>query len=432
MIRRLHRKLTLLCGIFTSCILLCMSAAFLFVSENSQRQNSFLSFSADMNALLASLEEQSVLSHSWLGKLENGKYRIYLLDNGRPLLFHALSLSEREQNLIDAALSHYEKLQPSLSAPNSFHAVHAEFPWSGRKGNECPLHAASHYISCMTWLKNAVPVTAVVLAPQDLLLQRLTLQRLLLAAIDLVGIAAFFAFSWFFTGRLLKPVQENHQRQADFIASASHELRTPLSAILASADACKIAPTQDRARFFAAIKREGKRMQGLLSDMLLLAGDPSVPMHLSKALTDPETLLLNQYESFEAIMQKEQLTFSVALPEEKLPFCLCEEEKIAQVISVFLQNAVSYTPAGGLVCLGIRQEGRHILIFVSDTGPGVPDAEKDRIFERFYRGEKARSRKDHFGLGLCIAADIAKAHRGRISVTDNQPSGSIFTLELPL
>lgn len=432
MIKKLHRKLTLLCSIFTSAILLCMSGIFLFESERSQRENSFLSFTADMNSLLASLEEQTVLSHSWLRKMENGKYRIYLLDNGRPLLFNALSLSGQEQNLIDAALSHYEKLQPSLDMPNSFHAVHAEFAWSGKKGDECALSAATHYISCMTWLKRSVPVTAVVLSPQDQLTKRLAFQRLFILALVLTGFAAFFIFSWFFTGKLLKPVQESQRRQIEFIASASHELRTPLSVILASVSACEVAPPKDHARFFSSIKREGTRMQGLLADLLLLANEKSALTDLAKAPADLETLLLNLYESFEVIAKKEQLSLSVNLPERELPPCQCDAEKITQVLSIFLQNAVSYTPAGGSVCLGARQEGKRILLFVSDTGHGISDADKKMIFERFYRGERAHSQKDHFGLGLCIAADIAKAHRGQITVADNQPSGSIFTLHLPL
>ncbi len=93
MFEKLHKKLTLLCSVITTGILLVMSAAFLLVSENSQRQNSFLSFCADMGSLLTGMEEQDALSHSLLKKLEGSKYRIYLWDNGQPFLFSSLSSS---------------------------------------------------------------------------------------------------------------------------------------------------------------------------------------------------------------------------------------------------------------------------------------------------------------------------------------------------
>lgn len=431
MLKKLHLRLTLLCGGITACILWIMSAAFLTVSENSQLENSFLSFQADMNSLLTSMEGQRTLSHSWLKKMENGKYCIYLLDNDKPLLFNELTFSSKELSMIDSVLSYYRENQPAQSGISSLHSVHSEFSWSEKKGAESSLHAATHYIGCMTWLSSSVPVTAVVYASQEPLHARLYAQRILFVVLDLAGALLLFAFSYLFTGKLLKPVQENQKRQIEFVASASHELRTPLSVILASVSACEVAPYGEQARFFASIRREGKRMQGLISDLLLLANDASGPMSLSKAPTDLETLLLNQYENFEPLARKKKLSLSVSLPKEELPLCECDEEKLAQLLSIFLQNALSYTPPGGLVGLCLKREGRNILLSVSDTGPGIPDAEKKLIFERFYRAEKARSQKDHFGLGLCIAADIAKAHHGHITVTDQKPAGTVFTLVLP-
>lgn len=430
MFKNLHQKLTLLYGSITTCILWIMSAAFLFVSESSQLENSFLSFQTDMNSLLTSLEGQNALSHSWLKKMENGKYHIYLLDNGKPLLFGELTFSDEERSLVNSVLSYYnENLKQDRI--NSLRSAHSEFSWSEKKNAQSSLHAASHYASCMMWLNNSVPITAVVYASQKPLHIRLCLQRILFLALDLAGAGLLFAFSYFFTGRLLKPIQENQERQTAFIASASHELRTPLSVILACVSACEAAPPAEQPRFFASIRREGKRMQGLLSDMLFLANDCTGLMPLTKTETDLETLLLNQYENFGPLAQQKQLSLSIELPEEELPCCECDAEKIAQLLSVFLQNAISYTPAGGSIRLDLKKKPRHILLSVSDSGPGIPDAEKKLIFERFYRAESSRSQKSHFGLGLCIAADIAKAHHGHITVTDNQPNGTVFTLILP-
>lgn len=431
MFKKLRMKLSLLCSAITIGILWSMSAAFLLVSESNQRENNFLSFQADMNSLLTSLEGQSILSHSWLKKMENGKYRIYLLDNDKPLLFNELTFSKEERALIDSLLSHYRENLSDQTPANSFRPAHCEFSWSEKKAAKSALRTSSHYVSCMTWLNNSVPITAVVYASQLPQKRHFFMQRILFAGLDLAGAVFLFAFSYFFTGRLLKPVLENQMRQNEFVASASHELRTPLSVILASVSACEAAPTEEQARFFAAIRREGKRMQGLISDMLLLASGQSDRLRLNKTQVDLETLLLNQYENFEPLARQKQLLLSIDLPDGDLPLCQCDEEKIAQLLSIFLQNALSYTPAGGSVCLSARQVSKNILLSVTDTGFGISRQEKKLIFERFYRAEKARSQRDHFGLGLCIAADIAKAHHSHITVTDNQPTGSVFTLTLP-
>ncbi len=432
MFHKLHLKLTLLYGLFTTAILWVMSAAFLISSENSQWNTAFSAFQTDMNSLLTNLENQQTISHIWLKKMENQSYKIYLLDDGVPYLFNRLSLSEEDLATAGQILSWYEANEPALSYLNSYRSVHAEYVWSQEKQMPDSFRSSSHFASCMTFLKNEVPVTAVVTASQQKLHKRLFYQRLVFLLADLAGSALFFAFSWYFTGRLLKPVREAQVQQNAFIASASHELRTPLSVILACASACEIAPAGEQARFFAGIKREGKRMQGLISDMLCLANSQAGRFSLKKEEADLETLLLNLYEEYEPLAREKGLSLSIGLPEEGLPSLFCDPEKITQMMSVFLQNALCYTPVGGSIGLGAARKGKFLSLYVTDTGCGIPDGEKTHIFERFYRAETARSQKEHFGLGLCIAQDIVKAHLGRIKVTDNVPGGTVFTVELPL
>lgn len=432
MFQKLHVKLSLLYGLFTTAILWMMSAAFLFSSESSQWKNAFSSFQTDMNSLLTNLETQQVISHLWLKKMENQSYKICLLDDGAPYLFNQLSLSTEELSTAARVLSWYEANEAALPSLTSYRPVHGEYIWSVEKQAPVSFGSSSHFVSCMTLLKNGIPVTAVVLAPQKELHRQLFVQRLAFLFADLAGAALFFAFSWYFTGKLLKPVRESQKQQNAFIASASHELRTPLSVILACASACEIAPAGEQARFFAGIKREGKRMQGLISDMLCLANSQAGRFVLKKEDTDLETLLLNLYEDYEPLAREKQLSLSVRIPDEGLPSFFCDSEKISQLLSVFLQNALCYTPSGGSVALGAVLKGKVLSLFVADTGCGIPDKEKPHIFERFYRAETARSQKDHFGLGLCIAQDIAKAHQGRIKVADNDPCGTVFTAALPL
>lgn len=432
MFRKVQKKLTLLCGCTISLILFVLSAALLLVSEKNQRESSFFYFQSDMSSLLTGLESQQTISHMWLKKMENQKYRIYLTDGDTPYLFTRLTFSEEALAALEALRLYCTEYKLDASSLTSYSSLHAEFPWSEKSAAEVPLSKATHYVGCMSFLQNNSCITAIVLAPQQSLHDRLLWQRTLFILVDLAGSLLFFVLSWILTGRLLEPVKESQQRQIDFVAAASHELRTPLSVILASATACEIAPPADQKRFLSNIRREGKRMQGLLSDMLFLANTSAKAAAPIRVSIDLETLLLNVYENFEPLTREQKLSFTLDLPENDLPAFECDPEKITQLLSILLQNALSYTPAGGSVTLRIRTDTSKVFLSVLDTGCGIPDADKKRIFDRFYRCESARSQKNHFGLGLAIAQSIVQEHHGTIRVTDNEPCGSIFTVTLAL
>lgn len=106
--------------------------------------------------------------------------------------------------------------------------------------------------------------------------------------------------------------------------------------------------------------------------------------------------------------------------------------RLMQVLSVLLSNAADYAPPGSAVTLEARRGKTRALITVSDQGPGVPDREKERIFDRFYRADAARSGKSHFGLGLSVARELAALHGGTLTVRDAPGGGAAFTLSLPL
>ena len=109
-----------------------------------------------------------------------------------------------------------------------------------------------------------------------------------------------------------------------------------------------------------------------------------------------------------------------------------DKDRMTQVLSILLDNARNLTPAPGKIELDLTVHRNRVQIRVSDSGPGVPDSEKRRIFERFYRSEKSRSNRGHFGLGLSIAAEIVTKHNGRIWVQDATIGGAEFVVELPV
>ena len=448
MFRKAHFLFTLLCAGTTTAIMIFMSLLYLQVSENSLYKNHFASFRNDISTIASSLEQSTYISMQWLAGLEaRNAYLIFVTDNDKPFLYNTLKTGASGtkgsndtgssndlsgQYLLSESLQAYDMMFESETvvsySSNYFGIHHDEYEFTSPSTGE-------HYYSSLIDIERGLTLSRIlILNPLAGLQAQITHQRLLFLLLDLLAALVFSVFSWFFTGRLLKPLQQNHENQMQFIASASHELRTPLSAILATNECCITASPQEQAGFFQTIRKEGRRMNTLIDDLLTLAHSDSGRFLIEKKEVELDTLCTNAYEAFEPLCRQKKLTLSLTLPDVPLPRLSCDPDRIAQVLSILLHNAVSYTPENGFVSLSLtcRQDRKNLFeITVSDTGVGIPDSDKKRIFSRFYRAEKSRSTKGHFGLGLSIAYEIISAHHGRISVQDNLPCGSVFVVRLP-
>lgn len=173
-------------------------------------------------------------------------------------------------------------------------------------------------------------------------------------------------------------------------------------------------------------------MSRLIGDMLTLANSDSKNWVLQRENVELDMLLLEVYEVQYPQAREKGLTLNLSLYEQNIPTMKLDKDRIIQVLSILLDNARNLTPAPGKIELELTRHRNRVRIRVSDTGPGVPDSEKSKIFERFYRGERSRSSRGHFGLGLCIAAQIVKQHQGRIWVQDAAGGGAEFVVELPI
>lgn len=443
MFRKAHLLFTLLCAGTTSAIMILMSFLYLRVSENSLYENQFHSFQNDIGTITAGLEESSSLSMQWLARMEaQNHYNIYVIDNGVSFLYNTLHnyIDSNSQELLTESLDAYHAMFEV--SPSAEYTVLSEgtaatgSAYTGIWHTEYRFYSSAmkntYYCSLIDIERNNTLSQIVILYPLPTLHAQALRQRILFLCIDLASIVIFSAFSWFFTGRLLKPLRENHEAQMQFIAAASHELRTPLSVILASNECCLSASAEEQKGFFQTIRNEGKRMNSLIDDMLTLTRLGANRFLIEKKPVQLDTLCLNAYEAFEPLCQNTNLTLLLILPEEALPRYQCDASRIAQVLSILLHNALSYTPENGQITLELvwRKESGSFEISVTDTGIGIADADKKHIFERFYRAEKSRSAKGHFGLGLSIAHEIVTAHHGKISVADNPEGGSVFTVRL--
>ncbi len=433
MYQKVHLQLTFLCTGITAAIMIVMSLIYLNVSEKNLYRNQFNSFKNDMNTISTNLEQQSVITMEWLSKMEaQGNYSFFLLDNGIPFLYNQLTdLSDSgKKALLNDCLNYWQNTLEIVPAKNSstsslYNSYHVEFEFSsGEPEND-------YFGSVIELDRNDSLLQVIILSSLRPLEKQITGQRIRFLFIDAAAVLLLTVFSFLFTGRLLKPVIENQKKQVSFVASASHELRTPLAVILSSAECCQNASPKEQAVFLKNIKQEGMRMSMLIDDMLDLTGIESRQFPVRARAVELDTLILDLYDAFDPLAKRKSISLSLSLPENTLPVCTCDPDRIKQAVSILLHNALSYTREQGHIRMSLSHSRKVFLISVSDDGIGISDEDKKKIFDRFYRAEKSRSTKGHFGLGLSIASEILSAHHGSISVENSPEGGSLFTITLP-
>jgi two-component system phosphate regulon sensor histidine kinase PhoR len=228
---------------------------------------------------------------------------------------------------------------------------------------------------------------------------------------------------------------ENIRR--DFVANVSHELRTPLTSIRGFAETLLdggLVDKKNNRRFVEIIKSHAIRLSDLTSDLLTLATLESDSFTLKYELLDLKSLVQEVIETSKpsSSLKKQEITFRVA---EELPPFKADRDKLRQVLINLIDNAIKFTPEEGTVSLeaGFSSEGNSVEIHVRDNGIGILSSDLPRIFERFYRVDKARSREQGgTGLGLAIVKHIVEAHKGRIEVRSSTGRGADFAVFLPL
>ncbi|GGX42865.1 sensor histidine kinase [Streptomyces fructofermentans] len=224
------------------------------------------------------------------------------------------------------------------------------------------------------------------------------------------------------------------QRLRRFVADASHELRTPLMSVRGYADLFQYAAANEpgeRERHLARLRAEAARMGVLLDDLLLLArlDAAEVEAPLRPEDTDLAELVRQAADAFRAGHPEHPL--SVATAPGPVPLRL-DALRVRQVLDNLLTNAAVHTPAGTEVSVGVSVAAGEAVVRVCDTGPGIAAEDQVRVFDRFYRVDKARSRdRGGSGLGLAVALSLVRAHGGTVDLA-SRPGSTVFTLRIPL
>lgn len=428
MFKKLHIHLTLFCTLICSLILILISLICLPFLEKESRKSHFSDFQSNNNMLIRYLESQTVISRSWLVEFYiDTQLEIDIRDNDTKLVLqNLLPVSVDEDIFTQARQKAKEDFQimEELFSINSVFSLHAEYEFTKDGQN--------YYASTALIPKNTGVLNVAVILPLKNLERSIWQRRLLFASADIFGIFLLGIFFWLFTWHMIKPLIISHQKQTEFIASASHELRSPLTVMLSSLSAMKHASPEETERFSEMITSEGKRMSRLIDDMLTLSGTDSSHFTIQKTEVELDTLLLSVYEKFEPLAIEKGISLHISLPDARIPPCLCDQGRIEQVLSILLDNALSYTPSGGKIFLSLQSSSNQMILRVADTGIGISDSEKKAVFDRFYRCDKSHKDKAHFGLGLCIAQEIMHLHKGRLWVEDTPGGGATFVIVLGL
>jgi two-component system phosphate regulon sensor histidine kinase PhoR len=220
----------------------------------------------------------------------------------------------------------------------------------------------------------------------------------------------------------------------EFIANVSHELKTPLAAVRGYAETLQLGAKEDPetcTHFLQQIDVQSLRLERLINDMLQLARAQTGSENLILGSVPLGPVLNESVLTYEPIANARQLTMEYEPPPENAAVFV-DREALLTIANNLLGNAVRYTPEGGHVKLSVRDELNRWLISVSDDGLGIPLADQERIFERFYRVEKARdATRGGTGLGLAIVKNLVSALAGEVRLSSTPGVGSTFEVLLP-
>lgn len=259
---------------------------------------------------------------------------------------------------------------------------------------------------------------------------------LILASVGLGGLALAAFGGLYMSRRAMRPAETSFERQRSFIADASHELKTPLTLIRADAEVLSRGLTDPDERELADdLLSETDRMSALLSDLLTLARLDAGKLGVEQETFDLAGVIAETSERFAVRAETEGKRLEARFDPDggKLP-ASGDAARTGQILAALVDNALRFTPEGGLVTVGGRAEDGRAETTVTDTGPGVPPEHLGRIFDRFYRAEEARTRAPSgggTGLGLSIARDLARAQGGELIAANAEGGGASFKLRLP-
>lgn len=427
MFKKLKRRLVLLYGITSSLILSVLIMGVYILNTNQIKEQNKLLFQKNVEQISEKLRLEDVIDNTWLVKMQEDNYlSVYIENNG-------------------IKLTKYKQMKPSGYSEDLIETVKTLSLSDGINLNKKPMYSEvtktpvytlslknqkAYYSMAVLLPKSTGWLNVIVIDYNNQGYSMMLKQMAIYLLIDFIGMGALFLFSSLYIGKVIKPLEEGQKRQIAFVAAASHELRTPLTVMKAGLSSIR----EDISKadtFLPHIEEECDRMTRLISDMLLLAASDAKTWSLVKEAVEIDTLLIETYDLFSSCYSNKNYKLILHLPEEKLPVIYGDKERIKQILTILIDNAMSHTFIGEVITLRTYSQKNYVVIEVEDHGKGISEEDKKLIFERFYLGNKSRNDKKHFGLGLSIAKELVELHGGDIGVKDTAGGGATFVVRLP-
>lgn len=239
---------------------------------------------------------------------------------------------------------------------------------------------------------------------------------------------------YFLAGKTLRPIETALEEQKRFVADASHELRTPLTALKTSMEVAlrdKKMSLKEAKKVIKSNLEDIDGLQSLSSNLIRLANYQSNGQNLVFGNVDIAEVIKKAYRKILPLVKERDIFLTLRVRNQIIR---ANEESLEEMMLIFLDNGIKYTPKGGKVTVTTRVAGKHALIEVKDAGIGIAKEDIPHIFDRFYRADQSRSKDEvsGFGLGLSLAKRIIEIHKGSVEVSSVLGRGTTFTIKLPL
>ena len=424
MLKNLKRKLYFL---FASSIMFVFTIVFILLTyENIETmQNAELSFVNRQATNLILLFENSTNYVENLEICENKyDYAFRLFTESNELLYESTNIEDTTKT-IDTfleTLKHSESIYNDESDHSTQTGIHTFHSQNGKTyyGILCSIYADARYVNLAIVKEKSGMVAFLPAIIRYVLIWLIVLITVLFVSTMIIRQA-------------IKPAEKTMQSQKNFIAAVSHELKTPLAVILSATDAIESLPdcTTDIRNHASLIEAEISRMTRLIQDLLLLSSIDAGNWRFHKTEINVDTLLVSLYDKFVNICNQKSIDLQIKTPEECFPALISDEDRLNQIISILLDNAISYSPEHSVILLDASKRKNCLNISIIDHGIGISEEDKKHIFDRFYRCDKSRTKKGHYGLGLSVANELISLLAGKIYLNDTPGGGCTFTVIIP-
>lgn len=231
----------------------------------------------------------------------------------------------------------------------------------------------------------------------------------------------------FLSKKAIRPIAENIERQKQFVTNAGHEIKTPLAIILANTEAMELYNGENK--WSKNIREQTVRLNGLMKNLLLLAKMDEGAAEIIKSEISLSELVSENVRAFAEPLNLRSITLQIEIQPKVI--IKANKEQMSQLISILLDNASKYTNDSGTVIVSLQQSDKRIKLLIKNSCRKLPDTPPDKLFDRFYRGDKARTQKTGgYGIGLSVARSIAEANQGSITAVYENPNFVSFTVRL--